>query len=166
MYAVLVNTMYDAPIYTSTTRLEAKLSNATRYVEFFCKFMNPPKHGSHGCLKRAKGYVFKWTPIPPLEILANLHLERPRKQKTESGKFQKSLRLVWNSSQCRSLEAWLVHAAMLFSKRCLWSCMVRLIQLPKSARMVYLTGQGPCACQGSKGFKGSLRGSWLKRSLS
>ena len=26
------------------------------------------------------------------------------------------------------------------------------------------TGHGPCGCQGSKGFKGSLRGSWLKRS--
>ena len=41
--------------------------------------------------------------------------------------------------------------------------MVGLIQLPKSSRMVYLAGHGPCACQGSKGFKGSLRDSWLKK---
>ena len=30
--------------------------------------------------------------------------------------------------------------------------------------MIYFKGHGPCACQGSKGFKGFLRGSWLQRS--
>ena len=42
--------------------------------------------------------------------------------------------------------------------------MVGLIQLTKPARMVYLIGHGPCGCQGLNGFKGSLRGSWLKGS--
>ena len=36
-------------------RLEAKLLNATRYVKISCKFMNPPKHGSHACLEEGKG---------------------------------------------------------------------------------------------------------------
>ena len=40
--------------------------------------------------------------------------------------------------------------------------MVGLIQLTKPARMVYLTGHGPCACRVSKRFKVSLRGAWLK----
>ena len=52
--------------------------------------------------------------------------------------------------------------SMLFSKRCLWSCMVGLIQLTKPARMVHLKGHGPFGCQGLKGFKGSLRGHGLK----
>ena len=43
-----------------------------------------------------------------------------------------------------------------FSKRCLWSCMVGLIQFTEPTRMVYLTGHGPHGCQGVKGFKGSL----------
>jgi hypothetical protein len=49
-----------------------------------------------------------------------------------------------------------------FSKRCLWSFMVCLIQHTKPSKVVYLTGHGPCGCQGSKGFQGSLRGSKLK----
>ena len=30
-----------------------------------------------------------------------------------------------------------------------------------SARVIYFKGHGPCGCQRQKGFKGSLRGSWL-----
>ena len=45
--------------------------------------------GHMAVLTMAKGYVFKWTPNPPLEILANLHLERPRKQKNRIRKILK-----------------------------------------------------------------------------
>ena len=41
--------------------------------------------------------------------------------------------------------------AMLFSKRCLWSCMVGLIQLTKPAKMVYLTRHGPMGIKGRRG---------------
>ena len=39
----------------SAPRLEVKLLNATRHVKCFCKFMNPPKYGSHACLEGSKG---------------------------------------------------------------------------------------------------------------
>ena len=38
--------------------------------------------------------------------------------------------------------------AMLFSKRCLWSCMVGLIQLPNSTRVICFQGHGPRGSQG------------------
>ena len=34
------------------------------------------------------------------------------------------------------------------SKRCLLSCMVGLIQLPNSTRVICFQGHGPCGCQG------------------
>ena len=51
------------------------------------------------------------------------------------------------SSQTKLLRS-LAFAAMLFSKRCLWSCMVGHIQLAKPARIIYLKGHGPCGCKG------------------
>ena len=38
--------------------------------------------------------------------------------------------------------------SMLFSKWCLWSCMVGPIQIPNSATVVDLKGPGPYGCQG------------------
>ena len=48
-------------------------------------------------------------------------------------------------------------AAMLFSKRCLLSCMVGLIQLPNSTRVICFQGHGPCGCQGRRGARVSAR---------
>jgi hypothetical protein len=39
------------------------------------------------------------------------------------------------------------------SKRCLLSCMVGLIQLPNSTRVICFQGYGPCGCQGRRGAR-------------
>ena len=52
------------------------------------------------------------------------------------------------SSQTKLLRS-LAFAAMLFFETMpLWSCMVGLIQLPNSTRVVCFQGHGPCGCQG------------------
>ena len=43
------------------------------------------------------------------------------------------------------------------SKRCLLSCMVGLIQLPNSTRVICFQGYGPCGCQGRRGARVSAR---------
>ena len=61
----------------------------------------------------------------------------------------------------------LVHfsfAAMLFSKRCMWSCMVGLIRILKLCNVVYFKGHGPYEYQGYKGFKRPLQDPWRQRS--
>ena len=42
--------------------------------------------------------------------------------------------------------------------------MVGLIQIQRLCDGGLPKGHGPCGCKGWKGFKGSLRGSWLHRS--
>ena len=43
------------------------------------------------------------------------------------------------------------------SKRCLLSCMVGLIQLPNSTRVICFQGYGPYGCQGRRGARVSAR---------
>ena len=69
------------------------------------------------------------------------------------------------SSQTKLLRS-LAFAAMLLRSRndaceAVWQVSSRS-QHP--ATVVYFKGHGPWGCQGQKGFKGSLRGSWLHRS--
>ena len=84
-------------------------------------------------LRRTDCFILIWTCNAVLAVSRDCHFSKlsPIQNKTHK-KQERSLFLL----------------PCCLSKRCLLSCMVGLIQLPDSTRVICFQGYGPCGCQG------------------
>ena len=92
-------------------------------------------------LKRTDCFVLIWACIAVLAVHHNCH-------------FQNCLPLQKRNPQKRKCSYVLPCCS---SKRCLLSCMVGLIRLQTSTRVIWFQGYGPCGCQGRRGARVSAR---------
>ena len=92
-------------------------------------------------LKRTDCFVLIWACIAVLAVHHNCH-------------FQNCLPLQKRNPQKRKCSSVLPCCS---SKRCLLSCMVGLIRLQTSTRVIWFQGYGPCGCQGRRGARVSVR---------
>ena len=84
-------------------------------------------------LKRTDCFILIWTCSAVLAVHHNCH-------------FQNCLLLQKRNPKKRKRSFVLLPCCP--SKQCLLSCMVGLIQLPNSTRVICFQGYGPCGCQG------------------
>ena len=117
--------------------------------------------GFMAILRRTDCFILIWTCNAVLAVSHHCHFSKlPPIQKQNPQKQERSFVLPPCCLLKRCLSSCFAHfsfAAMLSSndapKRCLWSCMVGLIQVPKPAMVIHSKGHGPCTCLGSKGLK-------------
>ena len=98
-------------------------------------------------LRRTDCFVLIWMCNAALAVRRHCH-------------FSKLSRLQIETDKKR--ERSLFFATCCARKRCLFSCMVGLIQLPESTREICLQGMNPVGGRGRRGTR-VLRGSWLKK---
>ena len=98
--------------------------------------------GFMAILRRTDCFILIWTCNAVLAVSHHCHFSKlPPIQKQNPQKQERSFVLPPCCAR----------------KRCLLSCMVGLIQLPNSTRMIWFQGYGPCGCQGRRGARVSVR---------
>ena len=124
----------EAVLCPSTTWLDWPTLQDKRCVKnspTCCALLNV---GFMAILRRTDCFILIWTCNAVLAVSRNCHFSKLSRLQNETDKKQ---------------ERSFIFAAMnMCSKRCLLSCMVGLIQLPDSTRVICFQGYGPCGCQG------------------